>query len=419
MDFEELLHRYRSTSTSVTKNQKEENGGDDVSVSGGGEDGFEFPVMKTPADEKEDDDKTVKSKKISATLLAKLLLERQNKNRLEKQSMKVEKPRRLVGSGVEEGKKDLTMEIEKNNRLLDSILKGGSPFVGVVETTSSVSNHYPKNLFIENEEVEPISITNNGNENNVNNHYQPTPVMTIEEMLANPEYPLPLSDSVTISEIRARVREEENQKYLSRREIEEKVKRCCEISEDIHLTVKNMQEHVYRLDIHFRFLRQIMAIDDSEIEEYIKEISLYPSGSTQEEEEDNHIEKLSSFKFASTSSAEPKLPLPKAEEVEEVEEVEDVEDTIPVYEMEDDLVEEGVSVDRLDVVDVIDVGDVDDNNGEIIDVEENQEDNTKENGDLPTSSNVSIFAPLRPQVRSNGIFGNNSMTNMKKFQTIH
>jgi hypothetical protein len=321
--------------------------------------------------------------------------------------MNVEKPRRLVGSGVEEGKKDLTMEIEKNNRLLDSILKGGSPFVGVVETTSSVSNHYPKNLFIENEEVEPISITNNGIENNVNNHYQPTPVMTIEEMLANPEYPLPLSDSVTISEIRARVREEENQKYLSRREIEEKVKRCCEISEDIHLAVKNMQEHVYRLDIHFRFLRQIMAIDDSEIEEYIKEISLYPSGSTQEEEEDNHIEKLSSFKFASTSSAEPKLPLPKAEEVEEVE------DTIPVYEMEDDLVEEGVSVDRLDV---IDVGDVDDNNGEIIDVEEIQEDNTKENGDLPTSSNVSIFAPLRPQVRSNGIFGNNSM---KKFQTIH
>ena len=393
MDFEELLHRYRSTSASVTKTMEV---GLNEDAGGGVDEGFDFPVMKTIGDEKEDDEKTVKSKKISATLLAKLLLERQNKNRLEKESMVVEKPVRPVL--VRDGKKDLSDEIEKNNRLLDSIIKG--PFV------DSGPNNYPKNLFIENEEVEPISITN-VKENNVNNQYQPTPVMTIEEMLANPEYPLPLSDSVTISEIRARVREEENQKYMSRREIEEKVKRCCEMSEDIHLAVKNMQEHVYRLDIHFRFLRQIMAIDDSEIEAYIKEISLYPSPSNSEEEEnDNHVEKLSSFQFASTSSSQPELPVPHpddvVEEVEEVEDVEDVEETIPVYEIEDDLVEEDVPVDLIDVVDN----------------QENQEENTNDNNDLPTNNNnnVSIFAPLRAQVRSNGIFGNNSM---KKFQTIY
>ena len=179
------------------------------------------------------------------------------------------------------------------------------------------------------------------------------------------------------------------------------------MSEDIHLAVKNMQEHVYRLDIHFRFLRQIMAIDDSEIEAYIKEISLYPSPSNSEEEEnDNHVEKLSSFQFASTSSSQPELPVPHpddvVEEVEEVEDVEDVEETIPVYEIEDDLVEEDVPVDLIDVVDN----------------QENQEENTNDNNDLPTNNNnnVSIFAPLRAQVRSNGIFGNNSM---KKFQTIY
>jgi hypothetical protein len=243
-----------------------------------------------------------------------------------------------------------------------------------------------------------------------NNVYQPqpTPVMTIDEMLTNPEYPIALTDSVTISEIRARVREEENQKYMSRREIEEKVKRCCEISEDIHLAVKNMQEHVYRLDIHFRFLRQIMAIDDSEIEAYIKEISLYPSPSNPEEEEESNQEKLSSFKFASTSSSKSEGVVKDV--VEDV--VEEVEETIPVYEIQD--VEEDVPVDLIDVDDVVDVAD------NMVENQENQEENTKENfeenGDVPTNNNVSIFAPLRAQVRSNGIFGN---SNMKKFQTIY
>lgn len=421
MDFEELLHRYRSTSASVTKNvdvggelNVDRNMDDTMNMGAGGgtDEGFEFPVMKTSADEKKDDEKTVKSKKISATLLAKLLLERQNKNRLEKNSMVVEKPVQPV---IVEGKKDLSEEIQKNNRILDSIMKGGSALVDSLQPSHSGSRpSYPKNLFIENEEVEPVSVTNNNvnivNNENSNNIYQPqpTPVMTIEEMLTNPEYPISLSDSVTVSEIRARVREEENQKYMSRREIEEKVKRCCEISEDIHLAVKNMQEHVYRLDIHFRFLRQIMAIDDSEIEAYIKEISLYPSPSNpEEEEEDNHAEKLSSFQFASTSSSKPELPVSNPEDVEDVDVVEDVEETIPVYEIED-VEEEDVPVDLIDVVE---------NQEDQEDQEENTKENFEDNNDLPTNNNnVSIFAPLRAQVRPNGIFGN---SNMKKFQTIY
>ena len=175
MDFVELLHRYRSTSASVTKNvdvggelNVDRNMDDTMNMGAGGgtDEGFEFPVMKTSADEKEDDEKTVKSKKISATLLAKLLLERQNKNRLEKESMVVEKPVRPV---IVEGKKDLSEEIEKNNRLLDSIMKGGSALVDSLQPSHSGSRpSYPKNLFIENEEVEPVSVTNN-NVNIVNN----------------------------------------------------------------------------------------------------------------------------------------------------------------------------------------------------------------------------------------------------------
>jgi len=105
---------------------------------------------------------------------------------------------------------------------------------------------------------------------------------TIDEMLMNPSNMVDLSDTMTVQEIREKIRDQENQKYMTRRETEEKVRHCIDISEHAERAVKNMQQHVRQIDLHFRFLRQIMAIDDSEIESYVKELMMQP---VQEEEE--------------------------------------------------------------------------------------------------------------------------------------
>jgi hypothetical protein len=114
---------------------------------------------------------------------------------------------------------------------------------------------------------------------------------------------------------------------MSRREIEEKVTRCVEISEMAEKAVKNMQQHVHRIDLHFRFLRQIMAIDDSEIESYVRDMMMIPSSTTDP--------------LDSVGNIIP-LPLPRDLEVQQVEEVpqeynDDNEEQVPVPEEEEEL----------------------------------------------------------------------------------
>jgi hypothetical protein len=105
-------------------------------------------------------------------------------------------------------------------------------------------------------------------------------IQTVDDMIRNPEHVVDLTDTMTVKEIREKIRSEEQQRYMSRREIEEKVTRCVEISEMAEKAVKNMQQHVHRIDLHFRFLRQIMAIDDSEIESYVRDMMMIPSSTT-------------------------------------------------------------------------------------------------------------------------------------------
>ena len=97
---------------------------------------------------------------------------------------------------------------------------------------------------------------------------------TLEEIVVRPDHVVDLSDTMLVKEIREKIRSEEQQRYMSRKEIEEKVQRCVEIADMAEKAVKNMQQHVQRIDLHFRFLRQIMAIDDSEIETYVRDMMM-------------------------------------------------------------------------------------------------------------------------------------------------
>ena len=150
-------------------------------------------------------------------------------------------------------------------------------------------------------------------------------IQTVDDMIRNPEHVVDLTDTMTVKEIREKIRSEEQQRYMSRREIEEKVTRCVEISEMAEKAVKNMQQHVHRIDLHFRFLRQIMAIDDSEIESYVRDMMMIPSSITDSLDSIGNI-----------------TPLPLPRDLENHEEApqeykDDIEEQVQVQEEEEEL----------------------------------------------------------------------------------
>lgn len=81
-----------------------------------------------------------------------------------------------------------------------------------------------------------------------------------------------LQNAEAIEELKARIRDEVTQKYLSRAEIDEKVIHCVEICDEMRETVRDLKKRFFEIELHFRFLRQIMAVDDSEIEMYVRDL---------------------------------------------------------------------------------------------------------------------------------------------------
>jgi hypothetical protein len=154
-------------------------------------------------------------------------------------------------------------------------------------------------------------------------------VQTVDDMIRNPAHVVDLTDTMTVKEIREKIRSEEQQRYMSRREIEEKVTRCVEISEMAEKAVKNMQQHVHRIDLHFRFLRQIMAIDDSEIESYVRDMMMIPSSTTDPLDSIGNITPLPL-----------PLPLPQDLEVQQEEPPQEYNDTEEQEQKQEEIEEE-------------------------------------------------------------------------------
>lgn len=81
-----------------------------------------------------------------------------------------------------------------------------------------------------------------------------------------------IQNAQAIEELKAKIRDEITQKYLSRAEIDEKVLHCVEICDSMRETVTDLKKRFFEIELHFRFLRQIMAVDDSEIEMYVRDL---------------------------------------------------------------------------------------------------------------------------------------------------
>ena len=79
-------------------------------------------------------------------------------------------------------------------------------------------------------------------------------------------------DEQRIQELRNQIRSEESQKYMTRAEIERKVVECTTICTETQALVKSLEKRVQQIDLHFRFIRQIIAVDDSEIQTYIRSL---------------------------------------------------------------------------------------------------------------------------------------------------
>jgi len=76
-----------------------------------------------------------------------------------------------------------------------------------------------------------------------------------------------------VNDIREQVRTEETQKYMSRIEIEDKVRACEKICRDMEDTVRQVKKRLYQIDLHFSYIRQIMAVDDEELQMYVDDMS--------------------------------------------------------------------------------------------------------------------------------------------------
>lgn len=76
-----------------------------------------------------------------------------------------------------------------------------------------------------------------------------------------------------VNDIRAQVRTEETQKYMSRIEIEDKVRACERMCRDVEEGVRQVKKRLYQIDLHFSYIRQIMAVDDEELQLYVDDMS--------------------------------------------------------------------------------------------------------------------------------------------------
>jgi len=79
--------------------------------------------------------------------------------------------------------------------------------------------------------------------------------------------------NAVVNDIREQVRTEETQKYMSRIEIEDKVRSCEKICREMEDTVRQVKKRLYQIDLHFSYIRQIMAVDDEELQMYVDDMS--------------------------------------------------------------------------------------------------------------------------------------------------
>lgn len=285
MDFEALLSRYKEAKTTVVRPSQ--------------------PVEAEPMVEGR--------KKITARQLMDMIAERQAKNREADQPPPPPPPEKPPTPPPPDPTSFLFAGIREAQRSISSIL----------ETTSPVDA--AADLVVDPPRPRVIDTTDIGDHTAM---FDSAPAQ-VDDIHA------------VVNDIRQQVRTEETQKYMSRIEIEDKVRTCEKICREMEDSVRQVKKRLYQIDLHFSYIRQIMAVDDEELQMYVDDMS------ANEKNIDDFYAGLNDPQPRGAVIAVEDSPPPRPPEPEEEEPIpEEEEQPEPPYEEEEDhrfIVDERVS----------------------------------------------------------------------------